>query len=121
MFVFPFGLIGRDQERIDAAVDAAAKGLNELDCASLSRVIHPTGKGSNTNVKTSPDDKVIDLTSFHDAKIGETDQSGRNKRAYWRANSIIIREQDKARLHPHRWLNDTLIDFWMQWYVASPH
>jgi Ulp1 family protease len=98
MFVFPFRLIGADQEEIDAA----AKGLNELNSASLSRAIDPIGGGSN-------------------AKTAENDKGDSNKKAYSQEHYITIQERDRALLQPREWLNDTLIDFWMQWYVASPH
>jgi hypothetical protein len=34
-----------------------------------------------------------------------------------RNNSFEIRVVDYASLEPGEWLNDTMIDFWLQWYV----
>jgi hypothetical protein len=34
-----------------------------------------------------------------------------------RTNSFEIRVVDYASLEPGEWLNDTMIDFWLQWYV----
>ena len=113
MLVFP--LIGADEEEIDAA----AEGLNELNSASLSRVIDPVGGGSKTDVKTSTDDTFIDMTSVDDAETAENDKGDSNKKAYSRANFVTILKKDKPRLlQPEGWLNDNLIDFWIEWYVT---
>lgn len=112
MVVFPFGA---DEEEIDAA----AEGLNELNSASLSRVIDPVGGGSKTDVKTSTDDTFIDMTSVDDAETAENDKGDSNKKAFSRANFVTILNKDKARLlQPQGWLNDNLIDFWIEWYVT---
>jgi hypothetical protein len=49
-------------------------------------------------------------TSAKVTKAGETSS---------RANSFVIRVVDYASLEPGEWLNDTMIDFWLQWYVLG--
>jgi hypothetical protein len=38
-----------------------------------------------------------------------------------RAHFLTVRVEDYERLEPGEFLNDTLIDFWMQWYVPRAH
>ena len=35
-----------------------------------------------------------------------------------RAHYVTITEEDRAKYNPGQFLNDTLIDFWMKWYVC---
>jgi hypothetical protein len=117
MVVFPFGSLGADEEEIDGA----AAGLNELNSASVSRAIVPVGEGSKTALKTSDDDELTGPNSSDDAETAENDKGDSNEKSKPRAHFLTIREEDNERLQPGEFLNDTLIDFWMQWYVASPH
>ena len=89
MIVFPFG--GDEKE-----IDLCAAGLGELNSPLLSAAMDPVGG---------------DATA-------ETEEVGVNKTAYSRVNSITIRKKDLAKLEAEQWLNDTLIDFWMEWYVT---
>ena len=89
MLVFPFG--GDEEE-----LDQAAAGLGELNSVSVSVAMGP----------------------FGECGTAENDERDRNKKAYSRVNSIIIRKRDKVKLTDDGWLNDTLIDFWMEWYVT---
>ena len=36
-----------------------------------------------------------------------------------RQHYVTIRVEDYERLEPREWLNDSLVDFWMQWYVCN--
>ena len=51
--------------------------------------------------------------------ITETDDdvTGDNKKRPSRTHYVTICEEDKERLQPGHFLNDTLVDFWMRWYV----
>ena len=43
--------------------------------------------------------------------------TGDNKKPPSRTHYVTICEEDKERLQPGQFLNDTLVDFWMRWYV----
>ena len=47
---------------------------------------------------------------------GEEDQEGEGKSRH-RAHFVTITVDDYDRLQPGEWLNDSLVDLWMQWYV----
>ena len=142
MVVFPFGFSRADEEQIDGA----AARLTELNSESLSRSFVWVGGGSKSALKTCNDDECVDaggiarrvnhpapgsiepvcvwlLDSSDDSDTAENDERHLKdeKRASLRSHFITIREEDTDRLEPGEYLNDTLIDFWMQWYVASPH
>jgi Ulp1 family protease len=62
-----------------------------------------------------------ELMELNSASVSRViDLVGNTKQAYSRANYVTIREGDKSRLKNGVYLNDNLIDFWMQWYVAPP-
>jgi len=46
---------------------------------------------------------------------GEEDQEGEGKSRH-RAHFVTITVDDYDRLQPGEWLNDSLVDLWMQWY-----
>jgi hypothetical protein len=97
VLVFPFG--GDEEE-----IDQAAAGLNELNSQSATHAMLPVGGEDTADID----------------KVGRNERAywhhgGRNERAYLRANSIIIRKRDMIRLVGNGWLNDNLIDFWMEW------
>ena len=86
LLVYPFDIE-------DARLSAAASGLKELGG---------------------------DLLGLNRADVGVQDQLGEgnvadgNKKPT-RAHYVTIREDDKERLYPGQFLNDTLVDFWMRW------
>lgn len=45
------------------------------------------------------------------------EMTGDNKELPSRTHYVTICEEDKERLQPGQFLNDTLVDFWMRWYV----
>jgi len=47
----------------------------------------------------------------------QADNVGDNKKRPPRTHYITICEEDKDRLRPGQFLNDSLVDFWMRWYV----
>lgn len=88
LLVFPFG---GDKEQIDSA----SAGLVELGASSLGAV--------DLDQKPAADD---DSTSA-DEEEGEKKQ--------WRAHYLTVRVSDYERLNDTEFLNDTLIDLWVQW------
>jgi hypothetical protein len=111
MVVFPFGA---DEEEIDGA----AIGLIELSSASVSRAVVSVGKVSKAALKTSGDAELTGPKPSDDAETAENDKGDSNEQAKPRAHFLTIREEENERLQPGEFLNDTLIDFWMQWYVS---
>lgn len=111
MVVFPFG--GGEVD-----TDRAAEGLNELHSASITKSLVPFGEITKTVLKISDGEEGAGLTSSDDAEMSENDKADSNEKANSRAHFLTIREEDNERLQPGEFLNDTLIDFWMQWYVV---
>jgi hypothetical protein len=86
LLVYPFDIE-------DARLSAAASGLKELggDLLGLNR--------ADVGVQ---------------GQLGEGNVADGNKKPT-RAHYVTIREDDKERLYPGQFLNDTLVDFWMRW------
>lgn len=109
LLVYPFA---GDTE----VIDAAAIGLTEANCAALkAESIKPNGASEPNSVegesKTSAlrDSEVAPLATMPEnppAVAANTNQRG---------DYVMIRVKDYDRLDPGEWLNDSLIDFWMQW------
>jgi hypothetical protein len=122
LLVFPFG---HDEERIDSA----AEGLNEafrvlqrLDDEGV--VVDGDRKVENTAVagldpsgsESEPAEQTDIETDANEVVQAENQQEPMKGSA--RAHFLTIRQEDFDRLEPGEFLNDTLIDFWMQWYVG---
>jgi hypothetical protein len=93
LVVFPFGA----KEEV---IDAAGESLHE---ASI---------GCSWNME----DGILSCTAEpdsdeHDESNDETENTSS------RAHYLTVRHEDRDRLEVGEFLNDTLIDFWMQWYV----
>ena len=111
LLVFPFGAG-------EVVTDQAAEGLKELYSASVSKAVVPFGEDTKAVLNTSDGKDGTGSTSSNDAESSETDKTDSNEKAKSRAHFLTIREEDNERLQPGEFLNDTLIDFWMQWYVV---
>jgi Ulp1 family protease len=94
--VFPFG---------SSEVDTAGDGLNELGSASMFKSVEAFGGDTNTGSKIM----VMGPNSSHD------DKAGSSKKFNSRTHFLTIDENDYKRLQPGEYLNDTLVDFFMQW------
>jgi Ulp1 family protease len=77
-------------QALDEAIEEAAQGLNE---ASLQ-----IGKEQNILMEVDAND----VTDSQEKLV--------------RAHYLTIRDEDRLRLINDEFLNDTLVDFWMQWY-----
>jgi hypothetical protein len=100
--VFPFG-----SGKVD--LDAAAEGLNELGSASMFKSVVAYGKDTNTISKIYDCEEGMGTNSSHD------DKADSSKKLNSRTHFLTIGEEENKRLLPRGWLNDTLVDFWMQW------
>jgi hypothetical protein len=91
LVVFPFG--AREE-----VIDAAGEDLNELSI------------GCRWNVKNGIVNRAVEPDSDeHDESNDEMEMTSS------RAHYLTIRHEDRERLEVGEFLNDTLIDFWMQW------
>eukprot|EP00546_Thalassionema_frauenfeldii_P001232 CAMPEP_0178932684 /NCGR_PEP_ID=MMETSP0786-20121207/22774_1 /TAXON_ID=186022 /ORGANISM="Thalassionema frauenfeldii, Strain CCMP 1798" /LENGTH=1112 /DNA_ID=CAMNT_0020610043 /DNA_START=136 /DNA_END=3472 /DNA_ORIENTATION=+ len=91
LVVFPFG--GED-----AGLDRAAQGLTEARQALASNAIN--------------DEKKVEILNGKQSDIDV-------KKAKARSHVLTIRDEDFERLDYGEFLNDTLIDFWMQWIMSK--
>jgi Ulp1 family protease len=111
LLVFPFD---GDEELIEKA----AKGLNEASRggrynadSSSEKVVVEAMETDTTDLEVSDKGKASSGGSDEDEAEPETKTRGR-------AHFLTVRVEDYERLEPGEFLNDTLIDFWMQWYVS---
>jgi hypothetical protein len=101
LLVYPYA---GDKERIEKASD----GLHEAGAKSM---LEQESKVDETSTTKEPPRSV--------SPVPETSEdSSDNRQAIKtrnRAHYLTVRVEDYERLDPGEWLNDTLIDFWMQW------
>jgi Ulp1 family protease len=114
LLVYPFD---GDKELIEKT----AEGLNEASrggpCnadSSLERVAVEAMEIDTTDLEVSDAGKALSEGSDKGEVEAETKNRGR-------AHFLTVRVEDYERLEPGEFLNDTLIDFWMQWYVPRAH
>merc|ERR1711968_251740 len=103
LLVYPF------DENVDR-IEQAAEGLTEAS-AKVPLV------GDDTTDTNSDDDSEKGCASVAGTKLPNSDQdpgietTTKKKRAHF----VTLRVDDYTRLDPGEWLNDSLVDFWMQW------
>ena len=87
-------------------IEAAASGLTEAS-GKLGRDQSESGDGDSENADLS------------DTPSNSTDSTNNaveiTKKVRQRGHYVTIRVEDYERLEPAEWLNDSLVDFWMQW------
>jgi hypothetical protein len=102
-----------------AQIDAAAEGLREASGRILTNsdnlssdddVVYLEGCASKLSAESNGDTNGDEASS--DVEKAEV-------KVKVRQTYVTIRVKDYERLDPEEWLNDSLVDFWMQWYVAS--
>jgi len=93
LLVYPFT---GDEKDIEAASD----GLNEASGATRAGVHPQQSEASGTDRDTMDDYKKPEATKVCLRQ---------------RAHYVTVRVEDFKRLEPTEWLNDSLVDFWMQW------
>jgi Ulp1 family protease len=101
LLVYPFA---GDKEMIERASD----GLNE---AGAKLMLEQESEVHETSTTKEPPRSV--------SPVPETSEDSSDNRqaikARNRAHYLTVTVEDYERLDPGEWLNDTLIDFWMQW------
>ena len=55
---------------------------------------------------------AMELTEVHDLVNADINQGTQDRQ---RAHYVTVHVEDYALLNPRKWLNDALLDFWMQW------
>ena len=91
-------------EHSEERVDAASKGMAEpKTCTDDDSDDEISGRMVQLNVSRTED---------------QTDNT-KNETKKSRVHYLTIRQEDRERLESTEYLNDTLIDFWMQWYVPA--
>jgi hypothetical protein len=85
LLVYPFD--GRED-----VIEEAARGLNEASIQIRNGSQIPVQRAANTET-----------------------ESGESQEKSVRAHYLTIRDEDRLRLINEEFLNDTLVDFWMQW------
>jgi hypothetical protein len=102
-----------------AQIEAAAEGLREAsgriltdsnDLSSDDDVVYSERCASKLSAESNSDNNGDEASS--DVEKAEV-------KVKVRQTYVTIRVKDYERLDPEEWLNDSLVDFWMQWYVAS--
>jgi hypothetical protein len=107
ILVYPFA--GDSKE-----IEAAAEDLNEA-----------SGKPADDSEDSSGDEQDKNSLKGEQNELAkiENESSGEEKKSEdattstvrQRAHFVTIRVEDYERLDPGEWLNDSLVDFWMQW------
>ena len=95
LLVFPF--VGDPCE-----IESAAQGLTEAARNTL-----PPGGVPTETLQQHQTTKFMET----DSDNNEDDDTKRRHRAHF----VTITVEDYDRLDPGEWLNDSLVDFWMQW------
>ena len=93
-------------------MDKAAEGLNEasgqpLEPRGIDEMAVLEQKSSRLTLQSNSGSSDSD-----DAEAKTKDSKAKARQHY-----VTIRVEDYERLEPQEWLNDSLVDFWMQWYV----
>jgi Ulp1 family protease len=101
LLIYPFAW---DKEKIERAAD----GLNEAGANSM---LEQESEADETSTTKEPPRSA--------SPAPETSEDSSDNRqaikARKRAHHLTVRAEEHGRLDPDEWLNDTLIDFWMQW------
>jgi Ulp1 family protease len=121
MLVFPFGA---DEEKIDAAaenlteanlvLEQVSDGAKEMISPKVKRPAAGSNRKSPISWAFDRDASEIETDNAPIEEAATTDEAKTKARAHY----LTIRQEDFDRLEPGEFLNDTLIDFWMQWYVS---
>ena len=115
LFVYPFA--GNPQE-----IEAAAVGLNEASGGSMLLLDEEQAQGQQQQASTKGEDDNKKLPGGENSSSTGTAPAAAavavaapSRRAHY----VTIRLDDYDRLDPGEWLNDSLVDLWMQWYGSS--
>jgi hypothetical protein len=97
-------------------IEKAAEGLNEASRGGpYSADSSETVAVEAMEIDTSTDADVSDAMEVSSG--GDKGEAEFEIKTRGRAHFLTVRVEDYERLEPGEFLNDTLIDFWMQWYV----
>lgn len=100
LLVYPF-------DETDQVLDEAAECLDELSFRRHSGDVQD--RKSKSSLRSDEREALME--------VGPSQDNSTMKRGRQRSHYITIRVEDYQRLDDGQWLNDSLVDFWMQWYV----
>ena len=100
LLVYPFG---GDKKKIDAATE----GLNELSCRGIS--------GSEDQDTLQPKNSDESHSGLTTTGNNSEEKDLTTTQGNQRSHHIVIRVEDYEKLDTGQWLNDSLVDLWMQW------
>lgn len=103
LLVYPFA---GDQREIEAA----AEGLTEASGENCKEDTDEETSKERDIAETSGE-SINSITPTNEELAAEIAQGKVRQRAHY----VTIRVEDFERLEPTEWLNDSLLDFWMQW------
>ena len=103
LLVFPFA---GDEDEIDGAADGLQEASGKLKTNS--------GYISDGTDEELEDEEARKLSSTKENVKDSND--GEAPKVKVRQHYVTLRVEDYERLQPEEWLNDSLVDFWMQWY-----
>jgi Ulp1 family protease len=63
--------------------------------------------------------KGLKLTLFDEKMLSLEELTLQQEASMGRAHFLTITREDRDRLEPGEFLSDTLVDFWMRWYVCT--
>ena len=106
LFEYPFPL---DEKQIENATNT----LNEAALKPAAGASVRVRQGDGKLALMACDDEKWEGTNVEAAPANNNDSGSKKKFA------LIITKAECNTLEPGRFLGDTLIDFWMQWYVAE--
>ena len=114
LLVYPFAADAK-------LIEYAAKNLNEAEFHSLSNPPknHIDVDAACHSSSSAAKIQEVDKSGLGDMTAAKDEQKPLVNKVKQRAHYLTIRADDYDRLDSGEFLNDTLIDFWMQWLV--PH
>ena len=114
LLVYPFAADAK-------LIEDAAKNLNEAEFHSLSNPPknHIDVDAACHSSSSAAKIQEVDKSCLGDMTAAKDEQKPLVNKVKQRAHYLTIRADDYDRLDSGEFLNDTLIDFWMQWLV--PH
>jgi hypothetical protein len=97
-------------------IEAAAAGLKEASGAPLLEEDDASDEIGAQAVATDNSDSTNIVEGTNNDSSNSTDnKSDDQSKVRRRKHFVTLRVEDYQRLDPGEWLNDSLVDFWMQW------
>ena len=110
LLVYPFpGDKDKMEHAADGLLEASGTSLT-VDDEAQDTINTPVLPSDRSEMSGAPNPQVGELASGLDANAPAKEAKTRQRKHF-----VTIRVEDYQRLHPGEWLNDSLVDLWMQW------